>query len=703
MHRLSAWSVQLAEFFRARGSRFVLALLLLLVFHVANNWIYLSTRVTLWGWDQPSHLLTTLRYHDTLQEPSIRAIFDVLTRPWNRPPLPWLPAVFFYRLFGVSTDVALMANTGLLAVLIFSVYGIGKRMYGHEEGTLAAFLVSIYPIIFSLSRAAYPDFALTALVALSVYLLLRADNFHNRRGSLLLGLGLGLGLLTKWQFVAFMGAPLAYVIVTSGSISDLGNAFPKALVGLLPSLRSGSWRRGTVPDDGESPALTTSPRKLTGFRRVARSPWFHAFASLVLNLAWYVPNWDRVSRFVFGGWVLLLSWLLVAVTLFVLSRSPRQATNMLGALFVGGALASVWSLPNIGYLYRFAIVAYGGANLRGRSLSLLNPATYTRYIQLMVSEQLSLFYFCAFVLSASFLAYLALRSSPSEVLRSLDSRALILILWLVTPLVVFTLSLATSARFDVALLPPVALITARGVLKLGRSALRSAFISVLVLGGLTQFLALSYCSLGWLRERAVLALAADLEINLLAQGQYIELPASGRTDPGYYVVPQILDQVMADRLDDGREEVQLCLLVNNPYVNSLIVRYEMYDRYPGIALRRFEEGVEEPPFYPKLFECDYLLLMSGWTELLGEAAYEAVAALESSPSAFHETFELRREYTVPNGEVAYLYRRRYYLRTGYYDVGARGELAGEQCWMAQQSDALIVESSMKRRPRVSTM
>ncbi len=662
MDKLDRWYAQLRVFFRSRDAFALLALILLLAFHLGNNWVYLSTRVTLWGWDQPSHLLTTLRYHDALQEPSIRAIFDVLTRPWNRPPLPWLPAAFSYRLFGVSTDVALMANAVFLAVLMFSVYGIGKRMYGHGEGILAAFLVSVYPIIFSLSRTAYPDFALTALVALNVYLLLLADSFRSRRGSLLLGLGLGLGLLAKWQFIAFIGAPLAYVIVASGSISDLRKALLEASPGSLRPLRSGSSDLHPTARSENRAALPTGRRIFIDPRRLTRCLWFHALSSLILNLAWYLPSWDRMSRFVLGGWVLFLSWLLATVTLFVVSRPLRQASNMLSALSIGGTLGSVWTLPNIGYLHRFAIVAYGGANLRGRSLSFLDPTTYTRYLQLMVSEQLSPLYFCAFLFSVLFLAYLTLRSSPSGVLRNLDSKAWMVLLWLAVPLLVFTFSLTGSSRFNMAFLPSVALITARGLQRLRRSALRWALISLVVLWGLVEFFALSYDGLGWLRERAMLTTPLKFRINLLAQGQYIELPASGRTDPGYYVVPQILDQVMMDRLEDGREKVQLCLLANNPYVNSLIVRYEMYNRYPGIELRRFEEGVEEPPFYPKLFECDYLLLMSGWRELLGEAAYEAVAVLESSSSVFHEAFELWEEYPVPNGEVAYVYKKRYDLQ-----------------------------------------
>lgn len=690
MRRLGAWSAQLRESLSSRSAFCLLVVILLLAFHLVNNWIYLRTRVTLWGWDQPSHLLTTLRYRDALQEPSLRSLFEVLTRPWNRPPLPWLPAVLFYQLFGVSTDVALMADAVFLAVLLFSVYGIGRKMFGRGVAVLAAFLVSVYPIIFSLSRSAYPDFAVTALVALSIYLLLFAEDFRSRRGSLLLGLGLGLGLLAKWQFIAFVVGPLVYVIVASGSVSDLKNALRDYRASFSSMARGEGSDSRSVAGLRDSTPVPLARRVSSGLGRLAHSPWFHALSSLVLNLAWYVPNWDRMSQFALGGWVLLLSWVLVTLTLFVLSRSVRPASNMLSAILVGGTVASVWSLPNIGYLNRFVTVAYGGANLRGRSLGLLNPATYARYVQLMLREQLSPLFFCAFLFSVLLLILGAWRRYRSQILRNVDSRTWILVLWFAVPLLVFTFSLATSARFNMALLPSVALVTARGFLRPQRFALRSALLCLLVVGGLTQFFALSYDDLDWLRARAVISFPAKVEINLLAQGQYIELPASGSTDPGYHIVPQVLDQVMSDRLEGGKEEVQLGLLANNPYVNSLVVRYVMYDRYPGIELRRFESGVEEPPFYPKLFECDYLLLMSGWRETLSEDALEAVNTLERSPSLFHEAFELRAEHTVPNGETAYLYRKRYYLKDGH-DAEAYGQLAGELSSIARKGDALIVE------------
>ena len=130
----------------------LLLLALLSLFHGVNNWLYLSKSVMILGWDQPDHLVRTMVYNGVLRQVNIRSLFEVMTWSWNRPPLPWLPALPLYRLFGVSADVALMGNMLYLFILLFSVYEIGRKMYGRGVGLLAAFAVSTYPILFNLLR-----------------------------------------------------------------------------------------------------------------------------------------------------------------------------------------------------------------------------------------------------------------------------------------------------------------------------------------------------------------------------------------------------------------------------------------------------------------------------------------------------------------------------------------------------------------------
>jgi len=81
----------------------------------------------------------------------------------------------------------------------------------------ATFLVSMYPGIFTIARVYMLDLALTAMVALSIYFILKSNLFNSTRVSILLGVALGFGMLTKWTFPIFLFAPTVYSL----AISDL--------------------------------------------------------------------------------------------------------------------------------------------------------------------------------------------------------------------------------------------------------------------------------------------------------------------------------------------------------------------------------------------------------------------------------------------------------------------------------------------------
>jgi hypothetical protein len=105
-----------------------------------------------------------------------------------------------------------MTNILFLAVLFFSLYYIGKRLGNKNIGVFSAFIVSMYPFVFGLSKTPLPDFALTAMATFSLCCLIYADDFSRKLPSLLFGLSLGLGILTKQIFVFFIATPLCFVI-----------------------------------------------------------------------------------------------------------------------------------------------------------------------------------------------------------------------------------------------------------------------------------------------------------------------------------------------------------------------------------------------------------------------------------------------------------------------------------------------------------
>jgi 4-amino-4-deoxy-L-arabinose transferase-like glycosyltransferase len=601
------------------------ALFALFVFHVVDNWEWVTTNVTLMGWDRSSHLAKTLIYNDILREVNLRTLFTALTWPWNRPPLPFLTVLPFYRLFGISTDVALMSNCLYLAILLLSVYGIGCLLFSRGVGLLAAFLVSFYPVLFSISRLSYVDYAMTAMVALGIYLLVRTDGFRNRRWSLVFGLGMGLGLLIKWPFIAFAGAPIGYVAYHSGALKN---------VLVLP------WggREG-------------SPR----LHSVVTSPWVHALLGLLLTALWYVPNWDRLPGFALGYLLPLISWALLSCTFYVMSRRPSQGTNLLSALFIGGTVASVWALPNIAFSGRFVFVAYGGVNIQGKGLSFLSPTFYARYLSTMLTEQLSPLYFAALAVALCVLIFASRKRSSSLALwRQMEERDWILALWLAVPFLIFTLSQTWNSRFNIALLPSAALITARGFLAIKRRRVTLALISVLVVCGVAQFYVLSYDSVYPISQRTVLSLPVVGRLNLLGEGAYIMPPSTDRMDSRYWVAPEILSEAS----QGGEGQKSLALLVNYTYLNADILRYLALLQFPDIEIQDLSRDERGSLVFVNTFAADYVVLSTHDPYKLSDGAREAVGRIFESPQVFEQVFALKAKYELPDGEVVFLYRKR---------------------------------------------
>ncbi|HYN87380.1 MAG TPA: glycosyltransferase family 39 protein, partial [Ardenticatenaceae bacterium] len=183
------------------------------LFVALTNWAWLRTNVVTLGWDRIAHLETSLLYFDVLRDLHPRTLFNAWTLEGYYPPLVHLLAVGAYHLFGRSSDVAAATMVVWLLVLLLAVYSIAERLWGSLVGVLTVVLLALFPMIFALSRYLYLDFPLTAAVAASIAALLHTGRFHRRAPSLLFGLSLGLGFLTKWSFAFFLVAPVALTLL----------------------------------------------------------------------------------------------------------------------------------------------------------------------------------------------------------------------------------------------------------------------------------------------------------------------------------------------------------------------------------------------------------------------------------------------------------------------------------------------------------
>lgn len=190
----------------------ILPLILLgavIAFGLANNlvWLLIDTRPP--RWDEAHYLTTSLKYYDAFLSGGVKSLVRSLVAVDTvRPPLVPALAAVTYLLLGRSADAALVVNLLAFVLLMLAVYGLGARLASPWSGLLAAFLVSTYPGIFSLSRLFLLDFVGAALVAVFLYLLVRTEVFSLKGPSVALGVVIGLGSLCRAFFPVFVIGPL---------------------------------------------------------------------------------------------------------------------------------------------------------------------------------------------------------------------------------------------------------------------------------------------------------------------------------------------------------------------------------------------------------------------------------------------------------------------------------------------------------------
>ncbi|MFA4989824.1 MAG: glycosyltransferase family 39 protein [Candidatus Omnitrophota bacterium] len=183
----------------------------IILFQLINNYIWLRLDNTYLILDSHEHFLFSLNIFNGI---------IALPARWHGIFVGYLTAPF-YLISGVSQDAGVMLNSSIfLTMLILSTYGLAKIFAGRQAGLLAAFIITMYPLMFNHLRIYMLDLPLTALVALSIFLLLKTGGFSNKPYSLLFALSVSAGLLTKFNFLGFIIGPLGLELFKSFKINN---------------------------------------------------------------------------------------------------------------------------------------------------------------------------------------------------------------------------------------------------------------------------------------------------------------------------------------------------------------------------------------------------------------------------------------------------------------------------------------------------
>jgi 4-amino-4-deoxy-L-arabinose transferase-like glycosyltransferase len=319
------------------------AVVLALVAAAANAiWIFLDHASP--SWDQAHYLTVTLDYRFGFASEGIGGLLHALgNADTSHGPLFTVAMLPFFYAFGSTPRSGLILNFALAPVLYVAVGQIAWIVFRNWIARLLAILlVASMPLMVGLYHDVLQDFLLVTLTAVSILLLLLTRQFDNRRASLMLGLAMGLGTLTKVTFPIFLAGPLLVVFAQT----------------ILPMLKAGSRR-------------ATHPGRILGnvFGAVA--------VCLAVALPWYLPNLTATLEYIrsttsgplsegAGPTDPLTFHAIVSFTMGVFNENVSWIIGLTGLIAIGLCLSRLpaWrSMPtrllvNLGFLLAWALIPY---------------------------------------------------------------------------------------------------------------------------------------------------------------------------------------------------------------------------------------------------------------------------------------------------------------------------------------------------------
>ena len=186
---------------RFGSHHFFLLAIILWIFGGNLIWMVLDIRPP--SYDQGLHLFRTFNYWEAMSSGSEDWWQDILNVEPFYPPFYHLSLIPLSLIFGFTLDTGVIGNSFYMVIMALSIYGIGKILYTRNAGLIAAFLVSCYPIIVSMSREYIISVMLMAMTTLVYYLFLKSENFENKKYSILFSFIYAVGLMVKWTFFIY--------------------------------------------------------------------------------------------------------------------------------------------------------------------------------------------------------------------------------------------------------------------------------------------------------------------------------------------------------------------------------------------------------------------------------------------------------------------------------------------------------------------
>jgi 4-amino-4-deoxy-L-arabinose transferase-like glycosyltransferase len=165
-------------------------------------------------YDAGDHLEAAIEYHGMLANGNL---LEPFTQTSIYPILGHIVGALAMFVGGVGVASPIVGeNLVFVPLLALGCYQTGRLLFGRLAGMLAVVFVLGSPLLIAQFHVFMLDAPLTALVAVSIWLVLASDHFSRRRAAGLAGLAVGLGLNMKAQYPLFLAGLVLIVLLNGG-------------------------------------------------------------------------------------------------------------------------------------------------------------------------------------------------------------------------------------------------------------------------------------------------------------------------------------------------------------------------------------------------------------------------------------------------------------------------------------------------------
>lgn len=142
---------------------------------------------------------------------------------FSKPPaIAWLIAAST-AVFGDDMVAVKLPAILLYPATAWLLFVLGRHLFDARTGMRAAVALSLLPFVSGLGLFVSTDAPLMFFWALSIVALVRATSLNHWRDWLMLGVALGLGIMSKYTMLAFGGSALLYLLLSPQGRAQLRN------------------------------------------------------------------------------------------------------------------------------------------------------------------------------------------------------------------------------------------------------------------------------------------------------------------------------------------------------------------------------------------------------------------------------------------------------------------------------------------------